>query len=499
MKRLLSLLLIGGVANAQSPVMIPNTESLTLGDYALSINLPAGYPEPGRTYPVIYVLDGQWDFSLVSALYGQECYDGFVPDAITVGVSWGGPHPDYDALRARDFTPSSPDGSARWGAAPSFLSFIRTQLIPFIDTRYHTQRAERTLTGSSLGGLFTLYTLFNAPDLFDRYIASSPALQWDKGSLQTSEQAFLKTGPGHPVRLFLAVGSLEPMAAGVKAFADSLSGRGVRGLRLELKIADGMGHSGTKAEGYSRGLQFAFDGDHMRNVTLTSTTASPMMGQALDTLRAQVVHLGNSFQGITSGTVLNVRTGTLPPGAMSGVSPGAADELIIVKEGNLEVRLNQGMPKPLGPGGLALLVREDQLTFRNTGDVPATYYALIFLPLQPQQGATPGLSTVCDWPDLPIQTTPKGETRQIFSEPTTRLTKIDMHATTLNAGEVSHAPHTHPQTEIILMRSGQVEMQIGDKFYPAQTGDLILLTSETPHALKNTGATPAQYYALQWQ
>jgi len=44
-----------------------------------------------------------------------------------------------------------------------------------------------------------------------------------------------------------------------------------------------------------------------------------------------------------------------------------------------------------------------------------------------------------------------------------------------------------------------VQMQIGDKFYPASAGDLVFLSSGVLHALKNTGAGPCQYFALQWQ
>ena len=98
-----------------------------------------------------------------------------------------------------------------------------------------------------------------------------------------------------------------------------------------------------------------------------------------------------------------------------------------------------------------------------------------------------------------MKKTDKGESRQIFSQPTPWLTKIDMHATTLNPGEVSHLPHIHRAEEIILMRSGHVQMYINGQHYPAAGGDLVFLASGNPHALENTGKERCEYFALQWQ
>ena len=103
------------------------------------------------------------------------------------------------------------------------------------------------------------------------------------------------------------------------------------------------------------------------------------------------------------------------------------------------------------------------------------------------------------WDTLAVHPTDRGEKRQVFDRSTALFSKFELHVTTLNAGQVSHAPHQHKQEEIILLRKGDVQMQIGDKFYPASAGDLVFLSSEVLHALRNTGAGPCQYYALQWQ
>jgi len=104
-----------------------------------------------------------------------------------------------------------------------------------------------------------------------------------------------------------------------------------------------------------------------------------------------------------------------------------------------------------------------------------------------------------DWPEMEMKPTNKGETRQIFDRPVFWLGKINLHATTLNPGEVSHPPHTHRAEEIILMRSGHVQEYIDGHHYPASGGDLIFLPSGSLHAVENKSSERCEYFALQWQ
>ena len=48
------------------------TSSIVSGqEYELQILLPGGYKTSNKNYPVIYLMDSQWDFPLVKSLYGQ--------------------------------------------------------------------------------------------------------------------------------------------------------------------------------------------------------------------------------------------------------------------------------------------------------------------------------------------------------------------------------------------------------------------------------------------
>jgi (S)-ureidoglycine aminohydrolase len=231
-----------------------------------------------------------------------------------------------------------------------------------------------------------------------------------------------------------------------------------------------------------------------------------------DTLTAQVTpYPGPSGQVITGSTrdlsLLDIRTFTVNSAIMLPGKPDSADELLIVKEGDLNLTCADSTTA-LGPGSVALIPAGIPYSLEAKR---ATYYRFRFRSRHSPQNPSPGLPSttptsgtaihpfLLNWPNMPVQHTAKGETRQIFSLPTAWLSKIDLHATTLNPGEVSHPPHTHRAEEIILMRTGHVLEYINGKHYPAAAGDLIFLPSGSSHAVENHSTERCQYFALQWQ
>src|SRR3954467_4219930 len=192
-----------GQSNA---VTIPGSEKRTIHssvvnqDYELHINLPSGYANSNKKFPVVYLMDSQWDFPLVTALYGQQYFDGFIPSLIIVGVTWGGNHPNPDSLRARDYTPTNEARLPQSGGADKFLSFMKNEAFPFVESNYRVDTNDRTLMGCSLGGLFTMYTLFTHSDMFNRYIAASPAFTWDNSVLYQYEKEYYGNKSNPPAK-----------------------------------------------------------------------------------------------------------------------------------------------------------------------------------------------------------------------------------------------------------------------------------------------------------
>ena len=226
-------------------------------EYDVYVNLPRNYSDTTKKFPVLFLLDAQWDFPLVQSLYGEQYYDGFVPDIVIVGITWGGKNPDYYSLRSRDFSPTAEQPTKTSGGASKFLEFIKKELIPIVESTYRVSD-NRALVGSSLGGLFTLYAMFNETELFNRYILTSPALQWENGILGSIEESFSKKNSKIDARLFMAVGGYEyvPM---LQNFYELLKTRNYENLEIGYKVIDGIGHSGSKADGYTRGLIFAYE------------------------------------------------------------------------------------------------------------------------------------------------------------------------------------------------------------------------------------------------
>ena len=269
MKKILATLFMFAAANvfAQYPrVDIPGSEvrkissSVVAGqEYELHILLPGGYKNSSKKYPVVYLMDSQWDFPLVKSLYGEHYFDGFIPELIIVGVTWGGINPNPDSLRARDYTPTKENRLPQSGGADNFLSFMKNELFPFIETNYKADNKNRTLMGCSLGGLITLYALFTQPELFTGYAAASPAVGWDREVLYKYEKIFAEKKLASPVRVYMTIGDVERSRPAYERFAAQMTGRNYSSVSLISKILENTGHSGTKGETFGRGMQYVFE------------------------------------------------------------------------------------------------------------------------------------------------------------------------------------------------------------------------------------------------
>ncbi len=156
--------------------------SKTLKEYRkVYVQLPANYnANKNEKYPVVYILDGEVLLPTVNNV--QDFYSGgFTPDMVLLGIS-------NETTRVRDLTTSKITEmygmpfEQENGAAANFSKFLEAELIPFIENKYPVT-SFRTLIGHSYGGLFTLYSLVNHPQLFSNYIAIDPSLDWDNQKL----------------------------------------------------------------------------------------------------------------------------------------------------------------------------------------------------------------------------------------------------------------------------------------------------------------------------
>jgi hypothetical protein len=59
-------------------------------------------------------------------------------------------------------------------------------------------------------------------------------------------------------KLFVCVGGVETSVPGFQKLTKYLNDQHYSNLQIESRVLENTGHSGTKGEGYARGLQFAF-------------------------------------------------------------------------------------------------------------------------------------------------------------------------------------------------------------------------------------------------
>lgn len=152
------------------------------------ISLPRSYYDTyfyKRRYPVVYMLDGDAQFFSVAAMIREMSEDGMgasFPEMIVVAIN--------NTDRNRDLTPTRDTTEARMGRGADnhsggggkFLSFLKEELIPHIDSVLPTA-PYRVFIGHSLGGLMVVDAMVNHPGIFNAYLAIDPSMWWDRARL----------------------------------------------------------------------------------------------------------------------------------------------------------------------------------------------------------------------------------------------------------------------------------------------------------------------------
>ncbi len=154
---------------------IPFTSKVLNRDMNVLIYLPDRYDTSPSTYPVLYDTNTFLCFTYDCGTAELLTRTADMPGMIVVGVP---------ALQNGYVPTPYEDRGENPTTADLSLKFFKEELIPFVEKNYRTNDF-RVLYGHSVGGLFTMYALFNYPDLFSAYIAGSP---W----FQTNDQYWLK-------------------------------------------------------------------------------------------------------------------------------------------------------------------------------------------------------------------------------------------------------------------------------------------------------------------
>jgi len=235
-------------ANEVTLYQMPGTQVIPIKDtqsdkqYELYIKLPEDYSkDKDKKYPVIYFTDAVWHIELLSAATAF-----IMEEVILVGVSWQtnieeSVRQEYGSHFSRfgDYSfwekPNPKHPKIKFGQANKHLTFIRKDVIKYIENNYRTRPKSRSYFGYSAGGLFGAYTMLTQPDTFQNYILGSPSVQF----LTESDTKVEFNNKKINANVFITHGDKEKeLSAHIKTFLNFLDESGNDNLsikHLEIK------------------------------------------------------------------------------------------------------------------------------------------------------------------------------------------------------------------------------------------------------------------------
>ena len=119
-------------------------------DFHIFVRVPPGYDATDQSYPVVYALDGDSLFPILSPQHLFVSFDEpAVPEAIIVGIAYGSFSPERGNHRRTDYSaPPLEDGDPHGGGA-RFQRFLKFELMPSIERQFRIDPAKRILVGQS--------------------------------------------------------------------------------------------------------------------------------------------------------------------------------------------------------------------------------------------------------------------------------------------------------------------------------------------------------------
>jgi predicted alpha/beta superfamily hydrolase len=257
-------------AQESGEVDIPRSKSINLIDavtkrsYKVHIQVPMYY-RADKKYAVVYMVDSPYTFQIVTGAAFFPVKLAAMEEVIFVGIS-SEVNYDRDLSRQRDFTPTRDlKYKDATGEADKHVTFIRNQVIAYVEKNYHTDPSRRTYIGNSFGGLLGAYILVTQPNTFKNYVLSSPSLWWDDNVMFSIESKSKALDSTTVANIFISSGSLEKSVSPKntitvnQAFYARLKERKLKNVSLKLVVVDGMNHGTVFPAASSLALWWLFN------------------------------------------------------------------------------------------------------------------------------------------------------------------------------------------------------------------------------------------------
>jgi uncharacterized protein len=223
------------------------------------VRTPRQYANGSERYPVLYLTDGEAQFAHTAATVEFLARNGRMPEMIVVAIG--------NTDRTRDLTPTKatltrPDGSPMEfptaGGADRFLTFIATELKPFVEKKYRTAPFS-VFAGHSFGGLFAMHAFTTRPDAFNGYIAVSPTLTWDSDMPVKRTAELLRDRRELRKTLVVTMGDEPGFDAALATLRKTLSGSTPAGFEWEIQQFADEDHGSVVLRSHYIGLRKVFD------------------------------------------------------------------------------------------------------------------------------------------------------------------------------------------------------------------------------------------------
>jgi len=257
--------------NVKEKVCLENTEQFSITseyvkgeNYLIQVGLPMGYSSSQKTYPVLYVLDGDYAFGITKGITDLLMIGKEIKGIIVIGISYGKGVFAWSIKRTRDLTPGHDTIFAKGqntGGADSFLKFIQYELFPAVNRNYRTIPDSSAICGESLGGLLNSYILWKQPELFKGYIIISPSLIWNNKSVLKLESEYFVNHKDLNKAVYIAYGSLdskEVIISPATELIKVIQMHNYRGLRLVTRVFEGETHMSVPSVAITNGLKTLF-------------------------------------------------------------------------------------------------------------------------------------------------------------------------------------------------------------------------------------------------
>lgn len=218
-------------------------------DRPVWVHRPEGYKK-SRSYPVLYMLDGQNVFDPSTAAFGEEWGADEAHDQLlkakkiipVVIVAIGN-----SAGRMYEYTPDKDPNYSSGGGLHKLEMMIQQEIEPALRKKYSIKKGpkNRGIMGSSLGGLAAFHLALRHPDRYGVVGVISPSFWWNKRSTLTAIKKVKKLKRAH--RMWMDMGTKEGDGAtpvrDLKDVAAQLRKKGYKASELKIFIDKNATHS----------------------------------------------------------------------------------------------------------------------------------------------------------------------------------------------------------------------------------------------------------------